>query len=593
MELSLPEMLGPFPSFLAILSAREMTGQRYGPRVLIGVSSLLALLLVILAVMQYRWAGRVAEADAQRTMRSLETATASLAREFDLDLAQVFLIFQSQAVVDATDHQTPALRSFPPLLGSAWKIRNPSRGQQALKLRADGVWEPADAVGEDTRTAIEATKGKQGDPTSFCDAIMLPDLPGFLIPSLEPPKIPSLDNPPHIAACIVVKLNERYIHDTLLPALIHRHFGDSAKSYDFAIASRSRTIYDDVKNHTSRADFEQNLFDIRLDEVFRQASTRQFSEAHSSGPPRRIVMTYRQTALDARSNRGQWRLSVYHRGGPVQSAVAGWRRQNLLISAGVEVLLLAAIGFLLLSTRRLQRAADQKMQFVAGVSHELRTPLSAINMLSRNQADGLVKSTEQVRQYGTLMYEQCRRLTEMVEQTLEYAGIQSGRRKPNLEDVDVNALIQGALDARRPDLERAGFEIVLDIEPNLPRLAGDSHWLQKAIVNLISNAEKYAGERKWIRIAAARDAERNRVLITVEDHGIGIDPSDRNELFKPFARGKRAVAAQIPGSGLGLSLVRSTAEAHRGAVTFVSEPNHGSAFTLNLPVAPAPNGRVG
>ncbi len=72
--------------------------------------------------------------------------------------------------------------------------------------------------------------------------------------------------------------------------------------------------------------------------------------------------------------------------------------------------------------------------------------------------------------------------------------------------------------------------------------------------------------------------------ISVQDRGAGIDPADRDEIFEPFCRGRAAADTQIPGSGLGLSLVRSAAEAHHGSVTLVSEPGRGSTFTLHLPI---------
>jgi signal transduction histidine kinase len=79
-------------------------------------------------------------------------------------------------------------------------------------------------------------------------------------------------------------------------------------------------------------------------------------------------------------------------------------------------------------------------------------------------------------------------------------------------------------------------------------------------------------------------APEKEVRISVEDRGAGIDAADQAEIFEPFSRGRAAVEAQIPGSGLGLSLVRSAAEAHRGSVTLVSEPGRGSTFTMHLPL---------
>jgi len=228
--------------------------------------------------------------------------------------------------------------------------------------------------------------------------------------------------------------------------------------------------------------------------------------------------------------------------------------------------------------------ADQKMRFVAGVSHELRTPVSAISMLSRNQADGLATGAERVKQYGELIHQQSRRLNEMVEQSLQYAGIHSGLRRRAGGQIDLRSLIEEAIDARREELARAGFEVEVALAPDLPPVSGDRDLLRMAFDNLLSNARKHADRGHWIRVSASFDADHKEVWIGVEDRGAEIDPADQAEIFEPFCRGRAAIEAQIPGSGLGLSLVRSAAEAHRGSVTVQSEPGRGSTFTMHLPV---------
>jgi signal transduction histidine kinase len=113
---------------------------------------------------------------------------------------------------------------------------------------------------------------------------------------------------------------------------------------------------------------------------------------------------------------------------------------------------------------------------------------------------------------------------------------------------------------------------------------GDESLLRTAFDNLLSNAEKYANGGHWIRVGASYSAPQKEVRISVVDRGSGIDPADQADIFEPFCRGRAAVEAQIPGSGLGLSLVRSVVEAHRGSVTLESSPGRGSTFTLHLPV---------
>jgi len=221
-----------------------------------------------------------------------------------------------------------------------------------------------------------------------------------------------------------------------------------------------------------------------------------------------------------------WQLDVMPNSGPLASTLTRWRQQNLLLSIAVELMLLAGVGFIVIATRRMQRLAEQKMQFVAGITHELRNPLSAICMLAGNQADGLVNTPEQVRQYGSLIRQQGERLNEMVEQALQFAGVHSKARLVRRTELDLRRVIDDALESAKSELERAGFEVEKTIAADLPPVLGDAQTLKQAIENLISNAVKYANGRHWVRLTAQADADRKAVSITVEDRGIGIDPAD-------------------------------------------------------------------
>jgi len=107
------------------------------------------------------------------------------------------------------------------------------------------------------------------------------------------------------------------------------------------------------------------------------------------------------------------------------------------------------------------------------------------------------------------------------------------------------------------------------------------------VQNLIGNAIKYAGADRWVGVTVtAHRGPRPEVRIAVEDHGAGLDAEEQRLVFEPFFRGKAAVANQIKGSGLGLSLVRRISDAHGGRVGLVSAPGHGSTFTISLPAVP-------
>lgn len=193
---------------------------------------------------------------------------------------------------------------------------------------------------------------------------------------------------PQADRCFVGRLDPSYLRDSLFPQLIRQSFGATAAAdYDFAVVALNRprlVLY----GTPVRADLRQPF-----------------------GP-------------------GIWELDVARKGMTLAAAFERKRRLDLLASLAVEALLLGAIVFLVIAARRMQRLADHKMQFVAGVSHELRAPVSAIAMLSRSQADGMLTNPERVKQYGELMHQQCLRLNEMVEQTLNYAGIHSNLRRP-------------------------------------------------------------------------------------------------------------------------------------------------------------------
>jgi signal transduction histidine kinase len=273
-----------------------------------------------------------------------------------------------------------------------------------------------------------------------------------------------------------------------------------------------------------------------------------------------------------------------HRAGSLDAAVGSLRRRNLLISFGILVLLSLSVGLIVVSSRRANRLARQQIEFVAGVSHELRTPLAVIRSAGENLADGVVAERDQVRRYGELIATEGRRLSEMVEQTLEFAGIQSGKRSYKLMPAAPGEVVADAVTASRAVLEENQFELETQIEADLPMIMSDRSALSRAIQNLINNAVKYCSSDRWVRVAAMRDSQNPAaaILIIVEDRGPGIEPRDAARIFEPFYRGREAASAQIPGNGLGLSIVRHIVEAHGGDVRVESVPGRGSRFIIEL-----------
>jgi len=284
----------------------------------------------------------------------------------------------------------------------------------------------------------------------------------------------------------------------------------------------------------------------------------------------------------------------------VTSAFHGLHGRSLTYASGIKladpaliVIVLMGDGgvgiggaHLLAAARRAQVLARRQLEFVAGVTHELRTPLTAMRSAAQNLADGVVREPDQVKGYGALIEREGRRLSDMVEQALEYAGIQSGRgfaRRPTA----VAGVVEGALADLKPLLDEKGFAVECDVASGLPTVLGDAPALRRAVGNLIGNAVKYAAAGAWLAVAA-REEPRGEVRVAVADRGPGIAPDDLPHVFEPFYRGRDLAAGRVPGSGLGLALVRHVAEAHGGRVTVASRPGKGTTFTLSLPAASRP-----
>jgi len=293
----------------------------------------------------------------------------------------------------------------------------------------------------------------------------------------------------------------------------------------------------------------------------------------------------RQLFAAGGDSHGAWQVLVRSRSGSLDALVAQSRRRNLAIGLGVLALLGASFAFVIASAQRQQRLARQQMEFVAAVSHELRTPLAVIRSAGENLADGLVADADQVRRYGSLVRTEGRRLSEMVERVLEFAGVTSGTAaRPHLE-VDLARVVSEAVEAVAPDARDRAVTIAARVDRALPATSGDADALRSAVQNVVGNAIKYSASGASIDVLV--DAHDSRVRIVVADHGLGIDAADLPHVFKPFYRGRRAVDAQIRGTGVGLSVVRHVVDAHRGDVSIDSRPGEGTTVTIALPAIAA------
>jgi signal transduction histidine kinase len=204
-----------------------------------------------------------------------------------------------------------------------------------------------------------------------------------------------------------------------------------------------------------------------------------------------------------------------------------------------------------------------------------------------NIADGVVSGKEQLTRYGAVIRNQSRQINGLVNQVILFVSTQDNKGRYVLEPLMVSQVVEAAMTGTAELIRKAGFTFEQHVSPGLPKVLGDLPALSQCLQNLITNALKYGDQGRWIAIRASAEGGRDHpeIRISVQDRGKGIERAELHEIFEPFYRSKAAVSGQIHGTGLGLPIAKSLAEAMGGRISVTSEVGVGSTFTLHLPVA--------
>ncbi len=626
----------------------------------VAVAALLAL-IASLATLQYRWLGRISDAERERLKTTLNARATAFAQDVDRELTRAYLTFQFDpmqiqegmaARTAARYDRWQATARFPKLVKDVYLVSPDveprlQRFNQSTRVVEPAEWPKAlEAIREQFGQARSIAPGAGTTILKTLPPAVLDDVPALVVPT--PFLLVSRGTPDMMFAaqmsCTILMLDREYIEHELLPALARQHFRGTGDGVDYQVAvvrpAGNGVVYHSEADFSpaadARVDAAVDLFQVRLQEfgdlvsevrrmstfltatprgglpppargrsggstpnraIVRQTFTVPLGperlpesaplsivvEQTGSATPERLAATAAAASRIAHGGTPRWRLMVKHPSGSLEHAVDAARRRNLLVSSGILAVLGVSLGFLVVSTRRAHALARQQMEFVATVSHELRTPLAVIRSAADNLADGVVTDEGRVRRYGELVRSEGRRLSELVEQVLEYAGLQAGERRPRPQAVMLAALLREVASSAQEGAARSGIQIDVSIADALPPVAGDEAALRRVFQNLVGNAVKYGADGRWVGVDARTAGDA--VDVSVADRGIGISPADQARIFDPFYRAPDVVAAQIQGAGLGLSLVKRIVDAHGGRIAVKSAPGSGSTFVVSLPIA--------
>ena len=270
-----------------------------------------------------------------------------------------------------------------------------------------------------------------------------------------------------------------------------------------------------------------------------------------------------------------------------QGGLYAHQRQRTMMFGGLILAsALAAVAGLIAAYRafrRQQELNELKSNFVSSVSHELRAPIASVRLMAENLEGGKVAGTAKQNEYFHFIVQECRRLSSLIENVLDFSRIEQGRKQYEFEPVNVAALVRQTVMLLEPYAAEKGVSLRMEGATAL-ELEADGQALQQALVNLIDNAVKHSPPGAAVTVGlAGAEAAGTMARLWVADAGPGIPAAEHGKIFERFYRRGSELRRETQGVGIGLSIVKHIVEAHGGRVRVESAPGRGSRFTLELP----------
>lgn len=242
------------------------------------------------------------------------------------------------------------------------------------------------------------------------------------------------------------------------------------------------------------------------------------------------------------------------------------------------------------ANRRLEELDHLRQQYLRNVSHEFRTPLTVIKGYAEYLRDAPPPGEAGLRDVMRVMVESCDRVIDMVDTLIEVSRVEQGMAHQTLQigQVDLREVVNSSVDPLRPQAERKGLELELDVPESPLLVEGDGGLLVQVVRKLVDNAIKYSSQGGHVAVRARPAGDR--LSLQVEDRGIGIAAEHLPRIFDKFYMVDGSIARRAGGTGVGLYLVREIVKLHRGSVSVSSTPGAGSIFEVKLPLEYQPSG---
>jgi len=300
-------------------------------------------------------------------------------------------------------------------------------------------------------------------------------------------------------------------------------------------------------------------------------------------------------AVDLEENAGKTLIEIVRQHQIVelwQNTLASGKTQNIVVQTSMEKDNVQAIASLLgpvlpgevlllfQDLTLLRKLENVRKDFISNISHELRTPLASLKALTETLQAGALKDPKVSNHFLQQMDGEIDNLTQIVQELLELAKIESGRVPLTKKTWPVEKVVREPVDRMTMQSERAGIELSLELPKDLPDVTVDIVRIQQVFVNLIHNAIKFTPPGGKITVTAYKSGQF--LNLSVSDSGSGIPPADIQRIFERFY--KTDPSRSSGGTGLGLSISKHIIEAHGGKIWVESTLGKGSNFTFSLPI---------